>query len=755
MTEHQTKSALGAPIDRVDGRLKVTGGARYAAELPVSNPATAVMVTSTVARGRILSMDTSAASKVKGVLAVLTPFNAPKVEVPPPMRSATSSASQGVNARGSANGGQSGAQGGGAGGGGGTNGAQGPAARGGGMRIPTVMQTTDVHYNGQPIGVVVAETFEAALEAMYLVKVRYATEHPVLDMASTPTIPRNEVHPLGGGEASSHRGDVDAALASAPVKVEHEYTTPLENHNPMEVHQTVAAWEGDKLTVYDSTQGIFAVRNTVAHAFGLPQENVRVVSYFTGGGFGSKGGPWSHQILAAMAAREVKRPVKLVLLRRQMFGPVGGRPMTVQRVALAATRDGTLTAIRHDSTSNTSNIEDWLEPALSQTKILYACPNVATAYDLKRLNVGSPTFMRAPGESTGTFALESAMDELAVALKMDPVQLRLKNYADKDPESGKPWSSKSLRECYALGAERFGWSKRPMEPRAMRDGNWLVGWGMATATYPARRNPAAATARMMPDGSVIVRAGSQEIGCGTYTSMSQIAADVLGVPVERVRFELGVTDMPENPGSTGSVTAASTGTAVFDASTLLKSKLDAMTRAGESHADAIRRAGGQPIEVSVQSRASQDAQQYSSHSFGAVFTEVRVDEALGQARVSRVVTAHGVGKIINEKMARSQIIGGVVWGVGQALLEETHVDPRNGRYVNAELAEYLVPVNADVGTIEVHFVDEDDRHVSAMGSKGVGEIGITGVAASIANAVYHATGRRVRDLPIRVERVMG
>ncbi len=289
----------------------------------------------------------------------------------------------------------------------------------------------------------------------------------------------------------------------------------------------------------------------------------------------------------------------------------------------------------------------------------------------------------------------------------------------------------------------------------MRDGNWLVGWGMATATYPARRTPAGATARMLADGSVVVRAGSQEIGCGTYTAMSQIAAEVLGVPVERVRFELGVTDMPENPGSVGSLTATSTGTAVFDACTLLKSKLDAMLRGGESHADAIRRAGGQPVEMTSQSRASADAQQYSSHSFGAVFTEVRVDPDLGLVRVARVVTAHGVGKILNEKTARSQVNGGVVWGIGQALHEETHIDPRTGRYVNAELAEYLVPVNADVGKIEAYFVDEDDRHVSAMGSKGVGEIGITGVAASIANAVWHATGKRVRALPIRVERVMG
>jgi xanthine dehydrogenase YagR molybdenum-binding subunit len=724
MSDRTKPSALGAPIDRVDGRLKVTGGARFSAELPVSNPATAVIVTSSVPRARILSMDTSAALKVKGVLAVLTPFNAPRVQVAKPARGATSGSAP-----------------------------AGPATPGA-MRIPTVLQSTDVYYNGQPIAVVVADSFEAAMEASHLVAVKYATERPALDFATTPKLPPDEVHPLFGSPRTTRRGDVDSALRNAAVKVDHEYSTPLENHNPMEVHQTVAAWEGDRLTLYDSTQGIFDVRNTVARAFGSKRDDVRVVSYFTGGGFGSKGGPWSHQILAAMAAREVKRPVKLAMTRRQMFGPVGGRPHTAQRVTLGATHDGTLTAIRHGCTSSSSQLEDWIEPAVVQTPMLYACSIVETSYDVKRLNIGSGTFMRAPGESTGTFALESALDELAYELKMDPLQLRLKNHADRDPASGKPWSSKSLKECYALAAERFGWSKRPAEPRTMRDGRWLVGWGMATATYPANRLPASAAARMTADGAVVVRAGTQEIGCGTYTAMSQIAADVLGIPVERVRFELGVTDMPENPPSVGSWTATSTGSAVHEATMALKAKLDGMSRAGESHADAIKRAGGEPVEATATSRGSPEAQQFSMHSFGAVFTEVRVDPELGLVRVPRVVTAHGVGTILNEKTARSQIIGGVVWGIGQALHEETHIDPRTGRYVNAELAEYLVPVNADVGKIDVSFVDQDDRHVSATGAKGVGEIGITGVAASIANAVWHATGKRIRDLPLRVDRVM-
>ncbi len=700
--------AIGAPIDRVDGRLKVTGAARYAAEFPIANAASAVIFTSSIAKGSVTSIDASGALRAPGVLAVLTPFNAPKVSA---------------------------------------------LAPGTGMRVPTVLQTTTVHYNGQPIGVVVADTFEHAMEGVRLVTVKYAAERPLLDMATAPKNPPELVHPLGGPRTVT-RGDVDQGLRDAAVRVENLYTTPIENHNPMEVHNTVAVWEGDNLTLYTSTQGIFSVRNTVAKAFGLGPDAVRVVSYFTGGGFGSKGGAWSHEILAAMSARVVARPVKLSLTRRQMFGPVGGRPHTVQTVALGARQDGTLTAIRHHSTSNTSTLEDWVEPATMQTRILYACPNCETEYDLVRINVGSPTFMRAPGESSGTFALESAMDELAYALSMDPVTLRLKNDADKDPESGKPWSSRSLRECYAVGAERFGWKARPSAPRSMRDGRWLVGWGTASATYPARRNPAGTTARMAADGTVTIRAGSQEIGCGTYTVMSQIAADALGVPVDRVHMELGVTDMPENPASTGSVTAASTGSAVHEASLALRAKLEALTQPGESFVAAIRRAGSQPVEATVSSKAGPEAQQYSMHSFGAVFTEARVDEELGIVRIPRVVTAHAVGKVLNEKTARSQIIGGVVWGIGMALEEETLIDPRTGRYTNADLAEYHVPVNADIGSIDVHFVEETDPYVNPIGVKGAGEIGITGVAASIANAVFHATGRRIRDLPIRVDRVM-
>ncbi|PYP63663.1 MAG: acylaldehyde oxidase [Gemmatimonadetes bacterium] len=760
--------SVGAPMDRVDGRLKVTGGARYAAEYAIPNLVHAVMVTSTVAKGRVRAMNTSVAERALGVIKVLTPFNAPRLPGAPkpgPHAPSAEPGPQSVSGSGASAG----------------QGAQGPAARGAvAMRLPTLLQDDVVRYNGQPIGLVVADTLEHAREAADLVRVTYDVERPVLDWTKAAAIPPEQVHPLGG-ERTSRRGDVEGGLAAAAVSVDHTYITPLENHNPMEVHSTIAQWEGDSLLLYESTQGIFSVRNTVARHFGMAPDKVRVVAYFTGGGFGSKGGPWSHESLTAMAAREVGRPVKLVLTRRQMFGPVGGRPRTEQRVALGAAHDGTLTAIRHHSKSTTSTLEDWVEPATSQTRLLYACPNVETQYDLVRVNVGSPTFMRAPGESTGTFALESAMDELAYALKMDPVALRLKNYAEQDPESGRPWSSKSLRQCYESAAARFGWSGRKAEPRSTRNGRWLVGWGMATATYPARRGAAGAVARMLPDGRAWVRAGTQEIGCGTYTSMTQVAADALGIAPGQIRFELGSTDMPENPASTGSVTAASTGSAVHDVATALRQKLVQLAIAdpqsplygvsedavrtldgrlttggdrGETYVALLARHGGQPVEATISTRPGAETQQYSMHSFGAVFTEVWVDPDLAIIRVPRVVTAHAVGRILNAKTARSQIIGGVVWGVGMALEEETLIDPRSGRYINADLAEYHVPVNADIGTIDVAFIEEPDLHVSSVGAKGIGEIGITGVAASIANAVYHATGKRVRELPIRIEKVL-
>jgi xanthine dehydrogenase YagR molybdenum-binding subunit len=742
-TRPSATPSVGAPMNRVDGRLKVTGGARYSAEMPVANVAHAVIVTSTIARGKISRMDRAAAQAAPGVIAVFTPENAPKLP----------------------------------------NGAK-PALEPPAGRVLSLMQDDLVHYNGQPIGLVVADTPEHARAAASLVRATYAAQKPNLDMATAPPAPTNgSGKPAGKEPVATTRGNFEAGLAEADVHAEHTYTTPFEQHNPMELHATIAQWDGDRLTLYDSTQGIFPARRVIAKTFGLPPENVRVVSYFVGGGFGSKGSVWSHVILAAMASREIGRPVKIELTRRQMFGPVGGRPRTVQHVTLGAKKDGTLTAIRHVSTSATSELEEWMEPSAVQTRMLYASPNAVTDHKLVRINMGTPTYMRAPGEASGTFAIESAMDEMAYALRMDPIAFRLKNYAEKDPQTGKPFSSKSLRRCYSVGSERFGWSRRTMEPRSMRDGNALIGWGIATATYPTRRSQASAFARILPDGRAWVRAGSQDIGTGTYTVMTQVAADALGISPERVRFELGDTEMPETPVSGGSQTAASVGSAVKAAALAVRSKVVQLAIAdsqsplhgaseddvqiadgklslasspskSDTYGAVIARNGGQPVDAEATVKPGPEAEELSMHSFGAVFAEVRVDRDLGEIRVPRVVAVYGVGNVLNAKTARSQLMGGIVYGIGMALMEETYIDPRLGRYVNANLEDYHVPVNADIRSIDVSTVEETDARVNPLGVKGIGEIGNTGITAALANAVFHATGKRVRDLPVTLDKVL-
>jgi xanthine dehydrogenase YagR molybdenum-binding subunit len=551
----------------------------------------------------------------------------------------------------------------------------------------------------------------------------------------------------------------------------------------MEPHATLAVWEApDRLTVYDATQGVFRDREHLAEMFGLPPDRVRVVLPFLGGEFGSKGPTWSHVVLCAMAARVANRPVKLALLRPHMFGPIGGRSHTRQAIAAAATREGTLTALRNETVSQTSSFDDFTEPATLATRMLYRVPNNATVQRLVRCDIGTPSYMRAPGEAPGTYALEAAMDELAVALRMDPIALRLKNYAAEDPEKHLPWSSKSLRECYRLGAERFGWSRRPPAARSMRDGNVLIGWGMASAEYPTHRSPASALARLEPDGRVVVESGSQDLGTGTYTIMTQIAADALGVQAGLVTFRLGDTQSPPTPISGGSQTAASTGSAVYLAARALREKLVGVAAGdarsplfgmrpeeillqdgrivwrddpsrGETLRDLCARQSG-PVEARADARPGDEQRQYAMHAFGAQFAEVRVDADLGQIWVSRMLGVFGAGRILNAKTARSQFIGGMVWGIGMALYEHTVYDERLGRIVNNNLAEYHVPVNADVGAVDAIWVDEVDPHVNPVGAKGIGEIGITGAAAAVANAVYHATGTRVRDLPITLDKLL-
>ncbi|HEY2026826.1 MAG TPA: xanthine dehydrogenase family protein molybdopterin-binding subunit [Gemmatimonadaceae bacterium] len=713
-TAEGTRESVGTPMDRVDGRLKVTGGARYAAEFPVANLVYAVIVQSTVPTGRIAAIDTAAASRAPGVLRVMTHRNTAKVRTPKPSFLSTNALS--------------------------------------------LLQNDRVNYNGQPIAVVVADTFERATDAASLVRVRYAdTGKPTLDMEGAKD---TAYKPARGQGADSAHGSVATGLAAAEVKIDAHYTTPIENHNPMEPHATTAVWEGGKLTVYDATQYVMGVHDMLSQIMGVDPANVRVVSYFVGGGFGCKGLMWSQVPLAAMAARAVNRPVKLVLTRRQMFGPVGARPQTSQHVVLGAKRDGTLTAVQHDSVSHTSRYEDYTETCAAVTRMLYASPNIETTHRLVKLDLGAPTFQRAPGEAPGTFALESAMDELAHALAMDPVELRLKNYAEQDPESGHPWSSKSLRECYRVGAERFEWARRSREPGAMRDGDVAIGYGMASATYPTFRMPASASVRLSVDGDGVVRAlvqtSSQDLGTGTYTVMTQLAADGLGLTPQQVRFELGDSRMPPSPVSGGSMTAASTGSAVDAACREARKQLAAQgVRNEASLAAFLAQRPDRSFAVTASSAPSPDSGTHSSHAFGAVFAEVRVDRDLGEIRVPRIVAAYGAGRILNAKTARSQLQGGIIWGIGMALEEETLVDPRTGRYVNADLAEYHVPVNADVGLLDVTLVEEVDEFVNPIGVKGIGEIGITGVAGAIANAVFNATGVRVRDLPITIDDVLG
>ncbi|ENZ78980.1 MULTISPECIES: xanthine dehydrogenase family protein molybdopterin-binding subunit [Ralstonia] len=731
-------SNVGQPLDRTDGLLKVTGQARYSAEFQVPRLVHAVLVQSTVPAGRITRVDTHVAQAMPGVLLVMTHENAPRLP----------------------NDGK-------------------PALEPPAGRVLSLLQDDQVHYNGQPVAVVVGDTLEHAQAAARMVRVEVAQQPARLDFETA----RADAHSPGKVQtqsADTMRGDMASGMAQAAQRIEAIYGTPMEAHNPMEPHATIAVWEGDSLTLYDSTQYVSGVRRTVARTLGLSPDKLRVVCPFVGGGFGCKGSVWSHVVLAAMAARQAGRPVKLVLERAQMFGPVGGRPRTEQRIAMGAASDGRFTAISHDSLTTTSMIEDWTEPCAIVTRMLYDTPNQRTTHRLARLNVGTPTFQRAPGEATGTFALEVALDEMAYALGIDPVELRLRNDAAQDPEKRIPWSSKSLAACYRTGAERFGWARRNPQPGSMREGTTRVGWGMATATYPANRSAAAATARYLPDGTAQVESGSQDLGTGTYTVMTQVAADAMGMPVDRVLFSLGDTRMPEAPVSGGSQSVASVSPAVqaagqqardaliaaaiADASsplhglaagaiTVADGVLSAHSGAREPAAAVVARYG-RPIEVTAKVQPGEEKQKFSMHSFGAVFAEVHVDADLGVIRVSRIVGSYGVGRLLNAKTGRSQLMGGIVWGMGMALFEESLLDPRYGRIVNNNLAEYHVPVNADVPDIDILVLDEADPHINPLGAKGIGEIGITGVPAAIANAVYHATGRRVRELPITLDKLI-
>jgi xanthine dehydrogenase YagR molybdenum-binding subunit len=736
--------AIGQALDRVDGRLKVTGTATYTADHNIPGVVHAVLATSAIAKGRIVSIDTGASERVPGVIAVLTHKDKEKLKLAkdPAQVSPSSPADRAIQ----------------------------------------LLQDDRILYSNQPIAVAIGETFEAALESAALVRAQYAEQAPSIRLdQGLPNAYVPKKAGGGGDPGKSSRGNFDAEFPKANTRMEEIYTTPFQTHSPLEPHATIAVWDGpEKLTLYDTSQGIFGDRKRVSELLGLELTNVRVVSLFLGGGFGSKGPCWSHTMICALAARHVKRPVKLVVRRPQMFGPVGCRTATHQTISIGAQSDGLLAALKNETVTHTSTFDEFTETATFPTRMLYSVANNTTIQKLIRSDIGTPSYTRAPGEAPGTFALEVAMDELAVKLKIDPLELRMRNYAERDEDKNLPWSAKSLRECYTQGAERFGWSKRPPEPRSMREGHTLIGWGMATAVYPARRSPASARARLNPDGTILVEAGTQDVGGGTYTIMTQIAADALGVPFSSVTFRLGDTLYPETPVSGGSQTAATAGAAVDGAARALRLKIfdlamsdpqfatsgaqledlslanGAITIRGRSQQirELISRSGQSYIEADASTKQNEDAKKYSMYSFGAQFAEVRVDADLGQIQVSRMVGAFGAGTILNAKTARSQFIGGMIWGISFALLEHTAYDERLGRIVNNNLAEYHVPTNADVGAIDVLWIGEDDQHVSPMGAKGIGEIGITGSAAAIANAIYHATGKRVRDLPITPDKLL-
>jgi xanthine dehydrogenase YagR molybdenum-binding subunit len=714
---------IGAPIERLEGRTKVTGGARYATENHPPNLTYASLVSSTIPAGTIRSIDTAAALKSPGVLAVLSHLNTRKL--PPPPK---------------------------------------PAQGGGGEQSSNLAETKyipfsdgTIHYAGQHVAVVVADTLEHAVRGAELVRLTYDPKPARLDLRQY----RAEAKEKGSQRfpPKFNKGDADAALATAAVKVDQTYRTPYEHHNPMEAHGLVAAWDGDHLTLYDSSQNIFAVRKTLSSMFGVPLENVHVLSPFIGGAFGSKGSIWPHLLIGVLAAREVGRPVKLSVTRKQLFFTNGHRPETEQRVALGASADGRLVSIIHEGIGQGNDVCDFVESFTAPTQVIYDAPNMRGAHRVVELDLPSGTYMRAPGDSSGMFALDSAMDELAYAAKIDPLQLRLINHADADPLNGKPWSSKSLKECYARAAERFGWSRRSPEPRSMHDGRDLIGWGMASANRPSHRAPASATATMRADGTVLVRTGSHDMGMGTITVMTQLAAETLGIPVERVRLELGDTNLPPTPIAAGSMTAASVGSAVYGVASELKKKIADLAGSEPASLDParyteiLRQHYLDHVDAQFDAKPPQ-SEPYASHAFGAHFVEVAVDPEIPVVRVRRVVSAFAGGRILNARTARSQYLGGIVWGIGQALLEQTHLDRKLGSFTNVNFGEYLVPVNPDIRALEVILVEEDDPHVNPIGVKGIGEVGMVGVAAAIANAVFHATGKRIRELPITVDKLL-
>ncbi|OBG42599.1 acylaldehyde oxidase [Mycobacterium alsense] len=710
----------GQPITRVEGRLKVTGEAAYAADNQIPGLVYAALVCATVACGRVDDVDARRALRDREVLRVLTDFA--------------------------------------------------------GLKLP--FDPRRVSFFGQPVAVVIAATFEAATHGASLVDVRYSTRTALTDIDAPEAVTQP-----GRFNRDYARGDADQAMRHAPVVTDMRFGIARNNHNPVESPATIAHWDGGHLTVWDKVQGISSARQSYADAMGIPQRDVRVISPFVGGAFGSAGEIWPHQLLAAFAARRMQRPVKLALTRNQMYCGVGYRPASRQRMAIGADPSGYLVAMIHEGRTETAKYDTYEDGLVGNPRFLYRVPNMRSTYRVVPLDVSLPTYMRGPGAVTGMFALESAMDDLAHRLAMDPVELRIRNEPDVDQADGIPFSTRRLTDCLRQGAATFGWDRRNPTPGAIRDADQLVGIGMAAAAYHTNRGRCAAVARVLADGSAEVQSGTSDMGPGTYTSMTQVAADALGMPLGRVRFSLGDSAFPSAPPHSGSQTMASVGSAVFAAANMLRDRFvrTAVTDPGsplngarpenvavadgrmyaaadpgrgETYQDLLRRRGWPMLESEQTWTPDDAAQRYSMYAYGAVFAEVAVDASLATVRIRRLYGCYDAGRVINPKLAHSQAIGGMVGGIGMALLEGTRVDHRDGRIVNANMTDYLVPVNADVPALNATFLPAEDTVADPIGVKGLGELVIVGVPAAIANAVFNATGRRATDLPITVEKLL-
>jgi xanthine dehydrogenase YagR molybdenum-binding subunit len=737
------------PLDRVDGYQKVTGSAKYSAEYTLPNMTYGVLVGSRIARGTIKSIDSKAAERAPGVIAVISHLNVIKVPGYKPT---------------------------------GTHPSEPPT---GGQPL-RVFYDNKVYSNDQPIVIVVASSLEKAQYGASLVKVQYnQQEHKTDFEANTKNAvvaaaaKKNPKSPT----ADYDRGPTDA-YESAPFKIEAEYVLPTEMHNPMELQAITAHWEADnRLTVYDKVQGTKTTQKTFAKEWDIPEENVKVIATFVGGAFGNGLHSWPHESAAIIAAKQVKRPVKLVLTREQMFTMVGYRPRTWQKVQMGAAKDGKLIAINHHSIGQTSTYEEFTESTLMQTRMMYASPSVSTRYRLLPLHVATPIWMRGPGEATGAFALESAMDEMAHAIEMDPVDFRLANYTESDPDKNMPWSTKYMRECYEEGKKRIGWENRQLKPGTLRDGEWLVGYGMGTGTFGANRGPATVRAELDMEGNLVMHCAITDIGPGTATAMVQVASNTTGIAPEKITFHLGSSEFPNAGLQGGSSTVNSVGPAVQAACNALKEQLITMAAAKDGSpfasakpddimfekgdfkltakssvkvklSDLFKQNNVQKIETTQESKPSENGKKYSMNAFSMHFAMVHVHPFTGQVRVRKIVCCADAGTIVSPKTAESQMIGGATGGIGMALMEDAVMDHRFGRYITKDLGDYHMPVHADVPDIDVYFVNKPDLLADPVGSKGLGEIAIIGVAPAIANAVFNATGKRVRELPITPDKLI-